>query len=72
MDTFDSQGIEFPCPHCSGKLAQSVAELKSHKHIICQHCGQAIAVGATQFKAEIAKAEQALAQFRQAISRLGK
>lgn len=72
MDTFDSQRIEFPCPHCSGKLAQSVAELESHEHITCRHCGQAIAVDATQFKAEIAKAKQALAQFRQAISRLGK
>lgn len=70
MNTLDSHRIEFPCPHCGGELVQTVGQIKTHTDVTCRHCGQVFDLDATQFKVEIAKAEQALTDFVRKLGRL--
>lgn len=71
-NVLDSQRIEFPCPHCSGKLGQTVRQIKAQQDIRCPHCGKTFVVDARQFKREIAKIDEALEDLGKALRRLSK
>ena len=71
-EALDSHRIEFPCPHCGGKLGQNVGKIKAQDNMTCRHCGRAFTVDASQFKREIASLEKALGELGKTLGRLGK
>lgn len=71
-DVIGSQRIEFPCPHCGGKLTHTVRELTNKAQITCRLCSQRFSLDKTGARREVAKVEQALAHLGKSLGRLGK
>lgn len=68
----DDQTIELTCPHCGRKFEERIGKLKTNPRLICAGCHNVIDTNANQFRAEIAKVEESLADLRRAIGRIGK
>lgn len=71
-DVIGSQRIEFPCPHCGGKLSHTVRKLTTQAQITCSLCSQRFSLDNTDAKRKIAEVEKALANFGKSLGRLGK
>lgn len=69
---FDSSRIELACPHCRHKFREAIAKLKTSPKLACPSCHGSIQVDASQLAASLKQADQAIADFRRSIGRLGK
>ncbi len=69
--SLDSQAIELPCPSCRRKFTKTVGELKTKTHLACPLCRADIALDNADFRQELAKVEQSLAQLGKAAGRVG-
>ncbi len=67
----DGAEIEIPCEKCGRKTKKSIGWIKTHGRFTCS-CGTEISIDASQFKAEIAKAERSVASLQSALKNLGK
>lgn len=72
ISNLDGQSIELSCPHCQRKLSQTIGKIKTNPTLRCPACGQDFRVNASQFKAQFAKVEKALADLTRKFGRLGK
>ena len=68
----DSHAIELTCPSCRGKFTHTLGQLKNKTKIACPRCHVDIALDQGDFRREIAKVEQSLAQLGKTASRIGK
>lgn len=68
----DRQSIDIPCPHCRGKISETIGKLKTNPKLTCRHCRQSFNVEANQLRAGIQQAEKAFADLQRSLGRLGK
>ena len=69
---FDKQEIGIPCPRCGAKTKKSIAWIKANDAFACDGCGSTIDVEAEKLLSGVKVAEQAVANFRKSIGKLGK
>lgn len=68
--SLDSHVMEFTCPHCSGKVKQSVGRLQSNPHLTCSHCGQGFDVATASLKKALKSAADNKAKFQRDVGKL--
>lgn len=68
----DSQAITIPCPNCGHQLSQTIGKLKTDPELTCTKCSTRFKVDATDMRREIAKVENALANLRRTLGKVGK
>ncbi len=68
----DSHAIELTCPSCRGKITHTLGQLKHKTSLRCPLCHRDIALDQGDFRREITKVEQSLAQLGKTASRLRK
>lgn len=66
MNILDDAPFEIPCPKCGKKIKKTIRWAKGIRPK-CPHCGAAF--DSSQFRGEIKKAEQALADLKRTLSR---
>lgn len=61
MDRFDDNALELRCPDCGRAIVKTIGWLKLRRSLNCTWCGTLIAIDRQNLLADVAKAEQALA-----------
>ena len=69
---FDQGKVAIPCPNCGHKTEKTVQWLKARNKFTCAECSRIVEVDRDQFLAEIKRADQALAEFRESLGKFGK
>lgn len=71
----DESSIEVPCPHCGNKFSERLGKLKTNPKLTCPSCGGSISINADQAGRagrELKKVDDAVADLRKSLGRLGK
>lgn len=66
----DAAEVPFTCPKCGHKFTKTVGELKADAHFACPVCQAGF--DASNFNADIQKADNMLDDIRRKLGRLGK
>lgn len=64
MERFDSYAVELRCPDCGRRIAKTIGWLKLRRSLNCTSCGTLVKIDKESLLADVAKAEQALADLR--------
>lgn len=64
MERFDSHPVELRCPDCGRWISKTIGWLKLRRSLNCASCGTLIKIDNECLLADVAKAEQALADPR--------
>lgn len=68
--SLDSESMEFPCPHCSRKVKETLGRLKRNPNLTCNHCGKGFEADAASLKKTVKAVEKRLAKFQRDIGKL--
>lgn len=70
--SLDNKRLDIPCPGCGHKISETVGKLKTNPTLVCPACKRPIAIKAEGLAAGLKQAEDAVADFKRTLSRLGK
>jgi hypothetical protein len=72
MSIIDSHPVELTCPHCARKFSETIGKLHTNPKLTCPGCRGVIQIEADQLAAARKTVDKSLADFRAALSRIGK
>ena len=68
---FEDAEITIPCMNCNKKTKKTIRWIHTHVEFNCSHCQHLIHLRPDKFRREMKKAEQAVKDFTQSLTRLG-
>jgi predicted RNA-binding Zn-ribbon protein involved in translation (DUF1610 family) len=69
MERFDSHAVELRCPDCGRRISKTIGWLKLRRSLNCPSCGTLMKIDKESLLADVAKAEQALADLRKYLGK---